>query len=174
MPPEPGCPTYGADVVVAGGDTRSASVRRGLTAVPESAEVVVVHDAARPLATPDLFHRALAALADGTAAGAICAVPVADTLKRVDRPLSGPGEGGAPWSMVEATVGREDLVSVQTPQAFEAATLRRAHLGAADATDDAALVEALGATVRVVLGDPGNLKLTTPSDLAYAEHVLGA
>ena len=77
------------------------------------------------------------------------------------------------WSEVRATVAREDLVSVQTPQAFVASTLRQAHAAGGDATDDAALVEALGTTVRVVMGDPRNLKLTTPLDLAYAEHVLG-
>lgn len=156
--------SYGADRVVAGGATRSFSVRRGLEAVPTDAAVVIVHDAARPLARPALFAAALSALADGTAHGAICAVPVSDTLKRID-PATG---------VVAQTVDRDGLVAVQTPQAFVAATLRRAHADDTDATDDAALVEALGATVVVVPGDPLNLKLTTPEDLALAELLLGA
>lgn len=158
----------GADAVVAGGPSRSASVRLGLSAVPEEAVVVVVHDAARPLATADLFRAVLAGLepgSDGVAAdGAICAVPVADTLKRLE-------DDGA---TVAGTVARDGLVAVQTPQAFRADVLRRAHRAGGEATDDAALVEAIGGTVRVVAGDPCNLKLTTPSDLDYAEHLLAA
>jgi 2-C-methyl-D-erythritol 4-phosphate cytidylyltransferase len=159
-------PPYGADVVVRGGATRAASVRAGLAAVPLDVDVVVVHDAARPLAAPALFEAVVAALGDG-AAGAICALPVSDTLKRTDRSFS---EGAAP--VVLGTVDRRELVAVQTPQAFVASVLRRAHASNPDATDDAALVEALGATVRVVQGDPRNLKLTTPVDLAFAEHRL--
>jgi len=174
-----GLGSFGADVVVSGGDSRSASVRNGLAAVPEDVEIVVVHDAARPMARADLFERVISALVDGDAGGAICAVPVADTLKRVEPALAPPSVDAADhdavsrWSEVRATVAREDLVSVQTPQAFVASTLRQAHAAGGDATDDAALVEALGTTVRVVMGDPRNLKLTTPLDLAYAEHVLG-
>jgi 2-C-methyl-D-erythritol 4-phosphate cytidylyltransferase len=153
---------YGADRVVAGGPSRSVSVRCGLAAVPDEATVVVVHDAARPLAGPALFTTVVAALADGEAGGAICAVPVADTLKRLD------DRGRA----VASTVDRQGLVAVQTPQAFRADVLRRAHAAGGEATDDAALVESLGATVRVVPGDPVNVKLTTPVDLAYAEHLL--
>jgi 2-C-methyl-D-erythritol 4-phosphate cytidylyltransferase len=159
-------PPYGADVVVRGGATRAASVRAGLAAVPLDVDVVVVHDAARPLAAPALFEAVVAALGDG-AAGAICALPVSDTLKRTDRSFS---DEAAP--VVLGTVDRRELVAVQTPQAFVASVLRRAHASNPDATDDAALVEALGATVRVVQGDPGNLKLTTPVDLAFAEHRL--
>jgi 2-C-methyl-D-erythritol 4-phosphate cytidylyltransferase len=155
---------YGADVVVPGGPTRSDSVRLGLAAVPADAEVVVVHDAARPLAPPALFHAVLAGLADPAVSGATCGVPVSDTLKRVREP--GP--------TVVGTVDRTDLVAVQTPQAFRADVLRRAHAEGGGATDDAALVETLGATVRVVPGDPRNLKLTGPADLAYAEYLLGS
>jgi 2-C-methyl-D-erythritol 4-phosphate cytidylyltransferase len=162
---------YGADVVVVGGATRSASVRAALAAVPAEVEVVVVHDAVRPLAPPALFEAVLAALADGGAAGAVPGLPVADTLKRVAPPLT--EGGGAPWAEVQGTVERADLVAVQTPQAFVAELLRRAHAGDPEATDDAALVEALGATVRVVPGDPRNLKLTTPADLVRAEQLLG-
>lgn len=153
----------GADVVVAGGPTRSSSVRSGLAAVPPEADFVLVHDAARPLAEPALFAAVLEAVTVGRGAAATCAVPVADTVKEV---------GGDP-PVVRRTLERGSLVAVQTPQAFRAEVLRRAHRGGAEASDDAALVEALGATVRVVPGDPRNLKLTTPSDLGLAEYLLG-
>jgi 2-C-methyl-D-erythritol 4-phosphate cytidylyltransferase len=168
LPPEPSKPDerFGADLVVAGGASRSASVRQGLAAVPADAEVIVVHDAARPLATAALFEAVLGPLADASVAGAVCAVPVADTLKR----LGGAGSD-ATWRPVLETVDRQELVAVQTPQAFRADILRRAHLGEPEATDDAGLVEALGATVVVVPGDPANLKLTGAADLAYAEHL---
>ena len=124
-----------------GGATRSESVRAGLAAVPPDAEVVVVHDAARPLATAALFDAVIDAVRAG-ADGAVPGLPVADTLKRVDD------------VRVIETVDRVGLVAVQTPQAFRAGVLRAAHAPAADATDDAALVEALGGTVVVVPGDP--------------------
>lgn len=152
----------GVDVVVAGGSTRSESVRLGLASVPEAAEVVVVHDAARPLAPLSLFAAVVAAV-DGTgAAGAIPAIPVNDTVKRAH-------EG-----RVVATIERAGLVAVQTPQAFVAAVLRRAHATGGDATDDAALVEATGAVVAVVPGDPGNRKLTTAADLSWARSIVAA
>lgn len=141
-----------ADHVVAGGATRSASVRAGLAVVPDDAGVVVVHDAARPLAAPELFRAVLDAVAAG-ADGAIPAVPVADTIKRVE------------GDTVVETLDRDELVAVQTPQAFRAAALRSAHAGGAEATDDGALVEAAGGRVVVVPGDPANVKLTTASDL---------
>lgn len=159
--------SLGADAVVPGGPSRSASVRAGLAAVPEEAGVVVIHDAARPLAAPRLFEAAVGAVRAG-ASGAVCAVPVSDTLKAVAAGM----DAGAP--VVERTVAREGLVAVQTPQAFDADTLRAAHRGGGEATDDAALVEALGLAVWVVEGDPSNLKLTGPHDLAYAEFLLGA
>jgi len=154
---------FGADAAVAGGATRAASVRAGLASVPDEASVVVVHDAARPLAAPRLFTDVVEALREPGVAGAICAVPVTDTLKRVhgDPPVVG--------GMVE----RDGVVAVQTPQAFVADVLRAAHAPGDDATDDAALVESLGATVRVVPGDPFNVKLTVPEDLVWAEHLLG-
>jgi 2-C-methyl-D-erythritol 4-phosphate cytidylyltransferase len=152
---------HGADVVVEGGATRAESVSRGLAAVPGAAEVIVVHDAARPLASEALFRAVIDAVTSGAADGAIPGVPVSDTIKVVDGTQS-----------VTATLDRSVLVAVQTPQAFGADILRRAHAGGAEATDDAALVEALGATVRVVPGDPQNLKITTPADLGLAEHLL--
>jgi 2-C-methyl-D-erythritol 4-phosphate cytidylyltransferase len=151
---------HGADVVVEGGATRAESVRRGLAAVPDQAEVIVVHDAARPLASPDLFRAVIAAVTVGGADGAIPALPVSDTIKVVN------GE------TVTATLDRSVLVAVQTPQAFVGDVLRRAHARGAEATDDAALVEMLGATVRVVPGEPHNLKITTPADLGTAEGLL--
>ena len=160
---------YGADVVVAGGATRSESVRRGLDGLPGSVDIVVVHDAARPLATAESFRAVVGALADGRAGGAICALPAADTLKRTDRPL---GPGDEPTTVTE-TLDRSHVVIVQTPQAFPVSVLRQAHQAAPEATDDAALVEALGLAVRVVPGHARNLKLATPEDLAYAEQVLG-
>jgi 2-C-methyl-D-erythritol 4-phosphate cytidylyltransferase len=142
----------GADAVVAGGPSRSASVRAGLAAVPDEATVIVVHDAARPVPAPAVWARVLAAVAAG-ADGAVPAVPVNDTLRQV---------GGA-------TVDRSQLVAVQTPQAFRADALRAAHRGAPEGTDDASLVEAGGGRVVVVDGDPRNIKITTPVDLALAE-----
>ena len=147
--------------MVAGGDTRSDSVRAGLRAVPEDAEVVVVHDAARPLATRALFDAVIAAVRAGADA-AVPGIPVSDTLKRVE------GE------RVVDTVDRELLVAVQTPQAFRASVLRAAHAQRGDATDDAALVEAVGGQVVVVPGDPRNLKITTPDDLVVAAALLDA
>ena len=136
-----------------GGETRSASVRNGLAMVPVAAAIVVVHDAARPLASPELFAAAIAAIRAGADA-AITAVAVVDTIKRVD------------GRRVVETVDRSSLVAVQTPQAFRASVLRAAHANGGDATDDAALVEAAGGTVVIVDGDPRNRKLTTVEDLA--------
>jgi 2-C-methyl-D-erythritol 4-phosphate cytidylyltransferase len=144
---------------VAGGRTRSESVRAGLAAIGPDAEIAVVHDAARPLATPELFELVI----DAVRAGADAAVPalaVADTLKRVD------------GDRVVGTVERDGLVAVQTPQAFQVAALRAAHAGDGDATDDAGLVEASGGTVVVVGGDPRNLKVTSVADLAVVEALL--
>jgi 2-C-methyl-D-erythritol 4-phosphate cytidylyltransferase len=149
----------GADAVVAGGDTRAASVRAGLAAVPGDADVVVVHDAARPLAPIKLFEAVVQAVRGG-ADGAIPVVPVTDTVKVVD------GE------VVVETLDRSRLVAVQTPQAFATALLRRAHEGSPDATDDAALIEAMGGRVVVVPGDPVNAKITTEYDLLVARALL--
>lgn len=151
----------GVDAVVPGGATRSASVRAGLAAVPGDAEVVVVHDAARPLAPVSLFESVVAAVRAGADA-AIPGVAVASTVKRVEA------------GRVVATVDRAGLVEVQTPQAFAAAALRQAHAGDPEATDDAALVEAAGGTVAVVDGDPRNIKLTHPHDLVVARALLEA
>ncbi len=153
------------DAVVGGGTTRAESVRAGLVAVPPGAGVIVVHDAARPLASVALFESVIAAVADG-ADGAIPGIPVSDTLKRTVA-----STGGA--RHVTSTVDREGVVAVQTPQAFRAAILRRAHKDGGESTDDAALVEEGGGTVVVVDGEPGNLKVTSPSDIERAAYLLG-
>jgi 2-C-methyl-D-erythritol 4-phosphate cytidylyltransferase len=142
---------------VAGGATRSESVRAGLAAIPADAAIICVHDAARPLASADLYRRAIAAVLDGADA-AIPAIAVADTIKVV-------ADG-----VVVATPDRASLVAVQTPQAFRAAALRAAHARGGDATDDAALVEALGGVVVVVDGEVRNRKITVPDDLAWARR----
>ena len=147
-------------VAVSGGETRSASVRAGLAAVPDDADVIVVHDAARPLASPALFEAVIAAVASG-ADGAVPGVAVADTLKRV-------ADDGA----VAATVPRDGLVAVQTPQAFGATVLRAVHAAGGEATDDAALLEAAGGRVVVVPGEATNLKVTNPADMAVAAALL--
>lgn len=147
----------GADAVAAGAGTRSGSVRAGLALVPDDADVVVVHDGARPLADAALF----AAVVDAVQAGADAAVPgvaVSDTLRL--------RAGGV--------VDRDGLVAVQTPQAFRATALREAHAAGAESTDDASLVEAAGGKVVVVDGSPANLKITRPADLVVAEALLRA
>jgi 2-C-methyl-D-erythritol 4-phosphate cytidylyltransferase len=148
-----------ADVVVAGGDTRSMSVRAGLAAVPDDAQVIVVHDAARPAASRSLFRTVVRAVEEG-ADGAIPGLPVVDTLKRTRD------------GVVVETVDRRGLVSAQTPQAFRAAALRNAHASDAEATDDAALVEQAGGRVVIVPGDSDNIKLTRPGDLVRLTEVL--
>jgi len=150
----------GADRVVTGGDARADSVRAGLAAVPDEAEVIVVHDAARPLAGPSLFAAVVEAVQEGGAVCAIPVLPVSDTLKRTSD------------GQVTSTVDREGLVTVQTPQAFAAAVLRQAHQDGGQTTDDAGLVEQLGLPVRTVPGDSRNLKLTRPEDLGLAEALL--
>jgi 2-C-methyl-D-erythritol 4-phosphate cytidylyltransferase len=152
----------GADRIVTGGDTRAASVRAGLAAVPDDAAVIVVHDAARPLAGAPLFEAVVAAVRSGGALGAIPVLPVGDTLKRVSA------------DTVQSTVDREGLVTVQTPQAFDASTLRAAHRAGGEATDDAGLLEQLGAAVRTVAGDARNVKITRAEDLELAELFLDA
>ncbi|HEX4811367.1 MAG TPA: 2-C-methyl-D-erythritol 4-phosphate cytidylyltransferase [Nonomuraea sp.] len=140
---------------IQGGATRSESVRNGLAAVPDDVDVIVVHDAARPAAGVELFRAVIDAVAAGADA-AVPGVPVTDTIRLVD--------GG--------TLDRSTLVAVQTPQAFQAAALRAAHAGGAEATDDATLVEQNGGRVVVVPGSVANRKLTTPEDLAVLERAL--
>jgi 2-C-methyl-D-erythritol 4-phosphate cytidylyltransferase len=156
VPPDrAGEPVAHADAVVAGGATRSASVRAGLAAVPGHAEIIVVHDGARPLAGADLFARVVGTVREGADA-AVPAVEITDALRR---------RSGGP-------VDRGGLVAVQTPQAFRAVALRGAHAAEPEATDDASLVEATGGKVVVVEGSPANLKITRPIDLVVAAALL--
>ncbi|NDA01074.1 MAG: 2-C-methyl-D-erythritol 4-phosphate cytidylyltransferase [Acidimicrobiia bacterium] len=141
---------------IAGGGTRSESVRRGLAAVPKNATIICVHDAARPFANEDDFRRVIEAVAAG-ADGAVPAIPVADTIKVVDD-----------TGQVTRTPPRGSLRAVQTPQAFRAEMLRRAHAALGEGTDDASLVEAEGGKVVVVDGEVLNRKITTRDDLEWA------
>jgi 2-C-methyl-D-erythritol 4-phosphate cytidylyltransferase len=161
VPPDAVDVAHGADVVVAGGATRAASVRAGLAALDADVDVVVVHDAARPLATPALFQAVVDAIGVDGVVGAIPAIDLVDTIKRVDDDR-----------VVVETLERSGLVAVQTPQAFVADVLRRAHEGDPEATDDAALVEAAGGRVVVVQGEPDNRKVTTRDDLEVARALL--
>jgi 2-C-methyl-D-erythritol 4-phosphate cytidylyltransferase len=145
----------GADLVVVGGATRAASVRHGLERCLD-AEIVVVHDAARPLASPVLFHSVVDAVLRGADA-AIPGLALTDTIKRVAV------EGDE--TFVTATLERDELVAVQTPQAFRRELLVRAHASGGDASDDAGLVEAIGARVVIVEGEAHNVKITRPEDL---------
>jgi 2-C-methyl-D-erythritol 4-phosphate cytidylyltransferase len=142
---------------VTGGSTRADSVRLALAEVPEDAAVVLVHDAARPLVTAEVVGRVLEPLGEGWD-GAVPGLPLADTVKRVQ------GEA------VVETVPRDDLVAVQTPQAFVAPVLRSASTG--EASDCAALVERAGGRVKVVPGDARLLKVTEPADLELVESWL--
>jgi 2-C-methyl-D-erythritol 4-phosphate cytidylyltransferase len=145
---------------VTGGESRSESVRLALEEVPADAAVVLVHDAARPLLPEEVIERVLAPLSEGWD-GVVPAVPLADTVKRVD------------GDRVVETVSRDDLVAVQTPQAFLADALRRAVSGdVSSATDCASLVEAQGGRIKVVEGDPRLLKVTDADDLALVESWL--
>lgn len=143
------------DALVHGGQSRSASVRNGLAALPETATHVLIHDAARPLVTDDVVARVIDALKGGSSA-VVPVVPVTDTLRSV---------GGG-------TVDRSGLVAVQTPQGFDLTALQAAHDLEIEGTDDASVVEAVGVAVDHVDGSAINLKVTFPHDLALAEVLL--
>ncbi|MFZ0322651.1 MAG: 2-C-methyl-D-erythritol 4-phosphate cytidylyltransferase [Actinomycetes bacterium] len=149
-------------LVVAGGETRQDSVGRALATLPDDVDVVLVHDAARPLAPPELADAVVATVRSGADA-VVPGVVLADTVKQVD-----------PAGRVEATPDRESLRAIQTPQGFRRDVLQRAHAEAAGqvATDDAGLVERIGRTVLVVPGSEEAFKVTRPLDLAVAEVVL--
>lgn len=149
----------GAVSVVAGGATRSESVRAGLRAVPDEVEVVLVHDAARPLASHQLWERVIQTVAEG-ASGAVPAILVTDTIRQV-------GDDGA-----STTLERASLRAVQTPQGFRLRALRAAHASGVDATDDAVLLEVAGEEVVLVEGEDTNFKITSPDDLPRAEVAL--
>jgi 2-C-methyl-D-erythritol 4-phosphate cytidylyltransferase len=148
--------------VVAGGQERQESVARGLWAVPPTVPWILVHDGVRPCITPELVRRVVEATRAHGAA--VAALPVAETLKR----------GAEGW--VKETVPRDGLWAIQTPQGFRAELLREAHRRAAAdgilGTDDAALIERLGTSVRLVPGLPGNVKITRAEDLPLARRLL--
>lgn len=146
-----------ADMTVIGGATRSASVRAGLAAVPPTAEIVVVHDAARPAASVELYAAVIGAVRRGADA-AVPGVALTDTIRR---------RGGG-------LVDRDTLVAVQTPQAFAVDRLRAVHADAPEATDDASLIDAAGGDVVLVEGEAHNRKITTPDDLLVAAALLAA
>lgn len=165
LPPEALGEAPTGTVAVAGGAQRSHSVRAALRCSGDG-DPVIVHDAARPFATPALFERALAELDRHGADAVVAAAPVSDTIKEVS----------ADGATVTRTLERKLLWAVQTPQVFRREALERA-LSAPDeqlarATDDAWLVERAGGVVRVVSADPGNLKITTSGDLRLAEMLL--
>ena len=145
--------------VVSGGATRAESTRNGLESVPAKAELIAVHDGARPTVSPSDIERVIqAAERDGAA---ILAEPINDTLKRVSD------------NCVVETVDRNGLYAAQTPQVFRAELIRRAHdLGRSSVTDDAQAVEALGVQVTVVEANYANIKVTRPEDFALAESIL--
>jgi 2-C-methyl-D-erythritol 4-phosphate cytidylyltransferase/2-C-methyl-D-erythritol 2,4-cyclodiphosphate synthase len=147
--------------VVVGGTTRSDSVRAGIAALSGKSKYVLVHDAARALASTDLAQRVLTSLEKGEVA-VIPGLELIDTVKSID--ASG---------HVIATPERASLRRVQTPQGFELAILKKAHESAAEATDDGALVEALGHKVLIIKGEERAIKVTTPADLATALSILG-
>jgi 2-C-methyl-D-erythritol 4-phosphate cytidylyltransferase len=148
--------------VVAGGDTRQESVRLGLAALPEDVDVVLVHDAARPLVPVEMVDAVAAAVRDGAPA-VVPGLPLVDTVKRID-----PGT-----DFVTGTPERALLRAVQTPQGFDRATLAKAHATITqDVTDDAGMVEQLGIQVLVVPGHEEAFKVTRPLDLILAEAVL--
>jgi len=149
--------------IVSGGDTRGASVYNGLQAVPEDSEFVVVHDGARPFLSQKLLEDVLeAAKIEGVA---IAGVPVKDTIKQVK--LDG---------LVQETLERNLLWIIQTPQVFRKEILLECYKKALEddlqGTDDASIVEAYGYSVKVVMGDYHNIKITTKEDLEYAEYFL--
>jgi 2-C-methyl-D-erythritol 4-phosphate cytidylyltransferase/2-C-methyl-D-erythritol 2,4-cyclodiphosphate synthase len=146
--------------LVEGGERRQDSVANAFARVSPAADVVVVHDAARPMVSADLIERTLASAAAHGAA--LAALRATDTVKR------GSAEG-----VVLETVPRDQIYLAQTPQAFQTEILRMALAGGAEATDEATLVERAGFPVRLVEGDPRNVKITTPADVALAEMLLG-
>lgn len=159
---------YGLDKVfkiIVGGIERQDSVYNGLRQLPEEASIAAIHDGARPLVTPDLIDRSVAALPGWD--GVVVALPVVDTLKELE---AGPKIG--------RTLERQKIYSAQTPQIFKLEALKsayeRAMLKAFYGTDDAALVERAGFRVRIVEGSPENIKVTTPVDLMVAEAILKA
>jgi 2-C-methyl-D-erythritol 4-phosphate cytidylyltransferase len=149
--------------IIPGGSSRQESVRRLLERVPEDTQLVLIHDGARPLITPELLDQAIAETMVWKAT--VLAVPVKDTIKSANDTLQ-----------IEKTISRERLWAIQTPQTFERSVIQEAHQRARQegflGTDDAALVERMGVQVKIVMGSYDNIKITTPEDLSVAEALL--
>jgi len=149
--------------LIPGGSSRQESVRRLLDRVPEDAQLVLIHDGARPLITPELLEQAITETRVWKAT--VLAVPVKDTIKSANDTLQ-----------IEKTISRERLWAIQTPQTFERSVIREAHQRASQegfiGTDDAALVERMGVQVKIVMGSYDNIKITTPEDVIVAEALL--
>ena len=141
--------------VVEGGTTRSESVRYGLEKVPHDSEIVIVHDGVRPLASQELFKLVVEKVKNGSEA-VVPVVPIADSLRSIDG----------------KQIDRDEVLIVQTPQAFNASLLRKAYSSYKEATDDSSLVELAGGIIDFVDGDVSNLKITVKSDLLIAEQFL--
>jgi len=157
----PGEPWTGppVDGIARGGADRPASVRAGLAAIPDGSGTVVVHQAANPLASPELFGSLISAIAGGAPA-AFPGLRPADLVRKAEGSLAGP------------VVGRDGLVLVQTPAAFRLEVLRDAHSREVDAVEDTAIVSAAGYDVHVVPGDPRNLHVAAPEDLEVVAAIL--
>jgi 2-C-methyl-D-erythritol 4-phosphate cytidylyltransferase len=146
--------------VVEGGEERGDSVKHGLKAVSPDMDLVIVHDGARPLITPDIIEKAIGEAQEYGAV--VVGVPVKDTVKKVEsRTL-----------IVERSLDRDELWQAQTPQIFKYEIITRAYAKKITATDDAKLVEDLGIKVKMVMGSYENIKITTPEDLIVAEAIL--
>jgi 2-C-methyl-D-erythritol 4-phosphate cytidylyltransferase len=149
--------------LIPGGSSRQESVRRLLERVPDDAQLVLIHDGARPLITPELLEQAIAETRVWKAT--VLAVPVKDTIKSANDTLQ-----------IEKTISRDQLWAIQTPQTFEQSIIQQAHQRASQdgfiGTDDAALVEWMGVRVKIVMGSYDNIKITTPEDLIVAEALL--
>lgn len=147
--------------VVAGGDTRTDSVRNAIRALPDDVDIIAVHDAARPLVTSAMISECIDVAAEGR--GAVAGCPAVDTMKRVDE-----------QGRVVETPSRVAMWHAHTPQVFPADLLRRAYEGDRSGTDDSALVESVGGRVQMVDGGSTNIKVTRPEDIPIAEAILAA
>jgi 2-C-methyl-D-erythritol 4-phosphate cytidylyltransferase len=159
-----GCPWDGEPVsaVTGGGETRIESARRGLEKIPFHARIILIHDAAHPLASPALFQALLEALRDESVDAAFPVLPTVDTVVRL-----------RDGDVVE-TIPRYGLVTVQTPQGFKADVLRAIHRHGGDAADESVLAQRVGAKIRTVPGEIGNIHVTSEEDLSTITHLLGA
>jgi 2-C-methyl-D-erythritol 4-phosphate cytidylyltransferase len=161
----PAGPVSAQVLVTGGGASRAESVRAGLAAVPADAGVIVITDAAHPLASTDLYARVVGAVRAGADA-AVPGLPLTEVVKEVTL------QGGDGPLVAGRSLARETHRLVQTPHAFRADLLRAAHAGAAEAVEDSAMVAALGASVVVVPGEPTNIHVTTPEELTMARRLL--